>query len=58
MVAQDNQPPMKEPLKTRCVRSAMPAASQLPGWKGPTDVDDAPAHAPDDDEAGPSHFMT
>ena len=26
------------------VRSAMRAASQLPG-KGPTDVDDAPAHA-------------
>ena len=26
------------------VRSAMPAASQLPG-KGPTDVDDAPAPA-------------
>ena len=25
------------------VRSAMCAASQLPGW-GPTDVDDAPAH--------------
>ena len=29
---------------SRLVRSAMPAASQLPG-RGPTDVDDVPAPA-------------
>ena len=51
------QLPIKEPLKIRYARSAMPAASQLPGWKWPTDIP-RDAHAPDDDEVRPSHFMT
>ena len=36
----------------------MPAASQLPGWMGPTDVDDAPAHAPDDDLTLAIEYLT